>query len=238
MTPIVRTLPLLFAAVLPLSGCKLLKSRQDAKACARMAELFDTPGKGGKTSSRCVAELDDMRKEDPEKYECTTKCLTGSRRTEEASTCLAGCEGKALAKNPVRDQDVMGERYPVDALTPSIVRTTVASKYDYFGYEITGEQANAAGWSGTVVLGRRGAYGEVHVYKVLLLDVNGRDDGFAVVSRLQRGSALVQTRVGQKKALYVECLYQRSANESGAPKACTGADSRIGSFTDDLAPPA
>ena len=234
MTPIARTLPLLLAAGLSLSGCKLLKSRQDAKACARMAELFGTPGKSS-TTSGCVAELDEMKKEDPKKYECTTKCLTESRRSEEASACLVGCEHAAAAKNAGRDNDVTEETYPVDSLTPSTVKTQVASKYQYFGYEIIGEQTNAAGWSSTVVLGKKAPYEEVHIYKVLLVDVRGRDDGFAVVSSFAKKDVAVESRVGRKRALYVECLYQRNSTEGGAPRACSASDSRIKSFTDDLA---
>lgn len=225
-----------FVVTLGLSmvGCNLLDSGPK-KACAKATELFAEPGKDtAKLKESCVADLTRMKKDDPQQYECTTNCITGGSGKDATALCMAGCKGQPVAKKGADDDAKDEKDYPIDSATPSALKSTISSEYQHFGYDITGEKNNEAGWAATVAIGKKGASGEVHIYKVVLVDVKGRKDGFQVVEGLKKGHPLVETRVGNKKALYVECLYNRAANEGGTPKACKGYDSRIRSFTNEL----
>ena len=115
------------------------------------------------------------------------------------------------------------------------MRSKISSAYVHYGYDISGEKSNSVGWSATVSLGKKGPHGEVHIYKVLLVDVAGRKQGFKTLDGLGSSKGASESRVGNKKALLVECLYQRNSTEAGVPKACGGYDSKITSFTDTLA---
>ena len=220
-------LSLVVVGVMTSFGCKLFKTSPD-KACERQVELFP-----GSRKEKCVAELKSMKSEAPRTYDCTVRCLTESKETEEASACLADCKPSATTAKSSKEGEAT-QTYPVDALTATSVKTKIDSEYQHFGYDISGEADNAAGWRATVTLGKKAAYGEVHIYKVILVDVKDRKDGFEIVSGFKKGNALVETP-GNKKALYVECLYQRAPNEGGTPKVCSGHDSRLVRFTDELA---
>jgi hypothetical protein len=221
---------LLVACTILSTGCNLAKSR-NTKACEKMAEYFPDPKTSAKKmKAGCLAELDDMKKKDKKHYECTTKCFAESAGKDAASACLLGCEDQRTTTTSATSDT--GGSAAVDALTPSSLKGKVASEYQHFGYDISSEMNNGAGWSATVTLGKKGPSGEVHIYKVLLVDVNGHDDGLKVVSSLQKGTN--ESRVGRRKALYVECMYQRASYESGTPRSCQSYDSRISSFADDL----
>lgn len=212
-------------------GCDLAKSR-NAKACEKMAEFFPDPKTSAKkVKASCLAELDAMKKKEPAQYECTSTCFAESANKDAVGTCLMGCQEQKTAAAPPESSGSAA----VDALTPSALKTKIATEYQHFGYDISSETSNGAGWSATVTLGKKGPAGEVHIYKVLLVGVKGHDDGLTVVSGLQKGTS--ESRVGSTKALYVECLYQRDSNESGTPRACRSYDSRISSFTDDVGGP-
>ncbi len=139
----------------------------------------------------------------------------------------------APAANNNREADDRSS--PVDELTPDGVKDKVAFEYRHFGYDISGEKDNPAGWSATVKLGPRSSRGEAHIYKVMLVDIKGRTDGYKVASSLREEGVASESRVGQKKLLFVQCLLSRPANESGSPTPCSSYDSRIGSFASDLA---
>jgi len=230
---------LLVAISLPLLSCNLVKMSPE-KACTRAEKLSSNAGdKAAKDKALCVAKLTKMKKDDPKEYDCTTKCLKESSLADEAKPCLEACTaqssataGKGKGKSDGEDD---ARTYPVDSLTPSDLKSKVAFEYLHYGYDIVSEKNNAAGWSATVVLGKKGSFGEARIYKVLLVDVNGVKDGYRTVEALKKGGLAEETRIGKKKALFVQCMFQRSSSESGVPKACSSYDSKISSFTNDLA---
>jgi hypothetical protein len=209
------------------------------KLCDKAEKLFEKDGKTKTESAtaKCVVELTKMKSDEPEKYECASKCINGSDTSSDLGTCMNACEGGSkTASTGSSEDDDSTKTYPVDSLTPSDVRSKISSNYDNFGYDISGEKENAAGWSANVALGKKGGSGEVHIYKVLLLDINGKKDGYSTADRLATGSTAHESRVGNKKLLLVRCLYQRDSTETGVPKECSSYDSKIRSFTDDIAP--
>jgi len=238
MTSRVAVAPLL-TICLALFACKLLKP-SPKKLCDKAEKLFEKEGKT-KTetaNAKCVVELTKMKSDEPAKYECASKCINDSDTGTALGTCMSACEGgsKTASASGSDDDDDSTKTYAVDSLTPSDVRSKISSNYQYYGYDISGEKENAAGWSANVALGKKGGYGEVHIYKVLLLDINGTKDGYSTADRLASGSTAHESRVGNKKLLLVRCLYQRSSTESGVPKECGSYDSKIRSFTDDISP--
>ncbi len=217
-----------------LGGCDLLEMSPE-KACTKAGAVFAKAGEDtASAKAKCVSDLTKMKKEEPKAYACTTKCLKGAERAraDEAAACMSTCTTGARAASASATPD---RKAPVDDLTPEDVKEKIASEYRHYGYEITGGKDNAAGWSATVALGKKGAVGELHVYKVVLVDVKNTDDGYRVVAGMKTNSVAEESRVGSKKALFVRCMFQRSATQSGAPRECGGYDSKIGSFTDDLA---
>lgn len=216
-----------------LFACKLLKPSPE-KLCKKANGALE---KAGKTpdASGCVSELTKMKKAEPKKYDCTAKCIQKSDDATIMGSCMSACGGSSSSSTSVASGDDEGG--PVDLLTPSKVKDKIESEYNYYGYDIMKESSNSAGWAATVALGKKGATGEVHIYKVVLLDITSHADGNSAVEHL-KGSATgaTQTRVGKVKALYIECLYQRDSTESGMPKKCSSYDSKIDSFADDIAP--
>ncbi len=223
-----------------LFACKLLKPspKKLCEKAMKFAGAEESEGKSPESSETkmagCVASLEKMKSDEPERYECTTKCVGDAKDSASFVTCASGCKGASASASKSDDDDAT-KTYPVDSLSSSDVRSKISSAYMHYGYDISGEQSNSVGWSATVSLGKKGPYGEVHIYKVLLLDVSGRDDGYKTIESLKKGGGATESRVGNKKALLVQCLYQRSSTEPGVPKACGGYDSKISSFTDDIA---
>ena len=223
-----------------LFACKLLKPspKKLCEKAMKFAEAEESEGKSPESSETkmagCVASLEKMKSDEPERYECTTKCVGDAKDSASFVTCAPDCQGASASASKSDDDDAT-KTYPVDSLSSSEVRSKISIAYSSYGYDISGEKSNSTGWSATVTLGKKGPSGEVHIYKVLLLDVSGRKDGFKVLDGLGSSKGASESRVGNKKALLVECLYQRSSTETGVPKACGGYDSRITSFTDDIA---
>lgn len=236
-----RTVAPLLAVCLALFACKLMKpspKKLCAKADKLMAESLkseSSASSGGKSiEAECVADLEKMKKDSPQEYECTSTCISDAKDAAGLSTCMKTCKGSSTTAS-TSDDDDSKRTYPVDSLTPSDVRSKISSAYYSYGYDITGEKENSVGWSANVALGKKGAYGEVHIYKVLLVDILNRKDGFSTATKLAEGQAANETRVGNKKLLVVRCLYQRTGTETGVPKECGAYDSKISSFTDDIA---
>jgi hypothetical protein len=241
-----RSVLLPFVALcLPLFACKLLKP-SPKKLCEKAEKLMrkgDAPapvsegeGEGEKSATmqaKCLTELSKMKSDEPARYECTSKCINGAEDGTALGTCMGECKKDGVASTGGGDDDST-KTYPVDSLTPASIRSKIESEYQHYGQDITGETTNSVGWSATVMLGKKGSYGEAHIYKVILVDVNGRTDGYAVAERLKKSGAS-ETRTGNKKLLVVNCMFQRSSSEAGMPKECGGYDSKIRSFTDDLA---
>lgn len=221
---------------LALFACKLLKP-SPAKLCEKAEKLLTEEGSPSPegVKAKCVVELTKLKSDNPTEYECTSKCINDSKDGTALGTCMRGCKSGSESMTATSDEDDSTKTYPVDSLTPDSIRSKISSEYSYFGYDISGEKENAAGWSANVALGKKGPRGEVHIYKVLLVDVNGRKDGFSTADKLASGSEAHETRVGSKKLLLVRCLFQRSETESGVPKDCGAYDSKIRSFTDDIA---
>lgn len=219
------------------SGCDLLTMSPE-KACEKANQQAAKPG--GSTDAtekaRCVAEFTSLKKNDPKRYACTTKCIKQSTATDETDTCVkARCGDSSSATASAAGADD-GRTYPVDELTSASLKSKVLSEYRHYGIDILNEKDNGAGWSATVALGKKASFGEARVYKVVLFDVTGQKQGYELISKLKKSGVAEESRVGKKKALYVQCLFRRDSNQSGTPRECTASDSKIGSFTDDIAP--
>ncbi len=213
----------LFTALL---GCKALKPSPEKKACEQIAKFQKEDGREAEPTSVCLERLEEIKQKNPIAHACTLDCMTSHETKEEALKCTFECE---------YNQKQASKTHAVDDLTPTKIQAIITEEYEDFGYDISNEQTNDAGWVGTVRLGKEGTYGEVHIYKVALLNINGRQDGNQAVAKLDQRKGPTETRIGEKKALYVECLHHRVSNETGTPKACRGHNSRIQRFTNELA---
>ncbi len=215
-----------------LFACKLLKPSPE-KLCKKTAKIVGKEDATSEEQAKCAKSLTTMKKDHPEKYACVSKCIDKSSDKDALDTCMTPCMGSGSSTTASTHADSPA---PVDSLTSSGVKSKIESNYRYYGYDIMKEKSNSAGWAATVALGKKGPTGEVHIYKVLLADTTSKTDGYSLVAGLKRdATGATETRVGKSKVLYVECLYQRSSTESGVPKACSSYDSKISSFTDDLA---
>lgn len=226
----------LAAASLSLLGCKM----SPEKACAKAEELFAKPGDTAKTQkerAKCVADFTKMQQEDPKAYACTTQCLKSGSKEETVLGCMRYCDKSSkTASKSTGGGDDSTPPAPVDSLTPSSVKSKIESEYRGFGEEIQGEKSNSVGWSADVMIGKKEGPGDMHVYKVMLLDVKSETDGYAVIEGLKKSGVADASRVGNKKAVYVQCQYQRDSTTGRKTKPCGSYDGRIHSFLDDIAP--
>jgi hypothetical protein len=204
-------------------------SMSPEKACSRAEKLISSAGEPvTKDKDRCVTELARLKKDEPVEYDCTAKCLRESALADQAKACVSACNLATSAGNG----DGAAEVFAVDTLTPAALK----DKIEQLGFEIGGEKATSMGWSATVSIGNRTApRGETHVYKVQLVGVPDRKSGFDTVASLRKANRLEERRVGNRKALVVRCVLQRSSLESGKLRACAAFDGKIASFTNDLA---
>jgi hypothetical protein len=220
----------LFVVVsISLLGCNGV-SMSPEKACSRAEKLMSKVGDPlAKDKDRCVTDLARLKKEAPAEYGCTAKCLGESSIADEAKACVSACK-------PASSGEAEAQVFAVDTLTPANLKDKLTEVYKGSGLDITGEKDGAKGWSATVEIGNgKAPRGEAHVYKVHLVDVKDRKEGFEAVANLRKANHLEESRVGKQKALVVRCVTQRSAIESGKPRACASFDSKIAAFTNDLA---
>jgi hypothetical protein len=198
--------PTLLGAV-PL-GCDMLKMSPE-NICAKGKEFADKAGKNAGDQAACVKSFTQMKEKTPEAYDCMAKCAKEADSEDKLVECGGKCAAlmaKASQSGATGDPGASAGDATVDGVTPASIKGKLSSEYQYYGYELIKEASNAAGWVGTVMLGKKGE--EAQIYSIILSDVSSKADGDATVSKLYADSKDKKAvwKVGNKKVLYVECL--------------------------------
>ena len=121
----------------------LVRSRGLGDVYKRQAE--ESEGKSPESSETkmagCVASLEKMKSDEPERYECTTKCVGDAKDSASFVTCASDCKGASASASKSDDDDAT-KTYPVDSLSSSEVRSKISIAYSSYGYDISGEKSN------------------------------------------------------------------------------------------------
>ncbi len=210
--------------VLPLLGCGLMNSGPK-KLCKRLSELNPATFPASRQSD-CAEEFAKTKKTNPAQYSCIETCASTST-DKNVMMCVGDC---MLPTKSKPSGPAVAKAAAVDGVTPALVKSRLGHKYRYRGFDVMKESNNAAGWSATLMFGKKsGAY---EVYRVMLLNVQSKDDGYKTIGKLTQQGDTKTTRVGSKKALLVICSLKRPAN-GGEPKKCH-ADSQLETVASEI----
>ncbi|MEZ4223332.1 MAG: hypothetical protein R3B13_20470 [Polyangiaceae bacterium] len=185
-----RQVQLLGVLSLALLACKLLEPSPE-KVCAKSEKLgLDSD------ATTCVSKLSKLKKEQPEKYKCASKCVNDSSDKEAANTCLTACASlpEATASND-------GAR--VDTLTTGTIKAYALAEHQQM--KLLSEKTNSAGW--TITTGAPATeHLDAYVYKVIYVDIESNSEGYETMKSFESSAeGNVSYEVGERKALYIEC---------------------------------
>ena len=219
------------AVSLVVSACCKAKPED---VCERKEGIYEKNGQTPPARISCMLELEQMKDTHPDQYGCHADCSKSSESVEALRRCAADCWTKHKESAPKIESAVA--KNPVDELSPSLVKSRLRSKYGSYGYELVGEETNAAGWAATVSLGGKG--NPLDIYRIVLATVTSARGGDAVVRKLKSGTTgATASAMGTKKALFIACKYHRARNATGRPQPCGSYDPRIDKVRSTLLAP-